>query len=185
MRELSSKEFDHWINQMCFDCKKGTGIYPSMLDYLSHYPIKRNDNYNIHVVNHDTIVRSQWVMTKYITDFRLTNYISGKTGWARMSDYDEWSNRYALGIAWARYCGYEIPKIKDYLTESDFENLKSGTILKTDDSNEKITFIGLDPICSNFFLAYTTFPLKDGIPVVGQFKIAQDTYFIDNEVKMK
>ena len=100
MRELSSKEFDYWIDRMCFDCRKGTGIYPSMLDYLFHYPIKRNDNYNIHVVNHDTIVHSQWIMTKYNTDFRLTNYLSGKTGWARMNDYDEWSNRYALGIAW-------------------------------------------------------------------------------------
>jgi hypothetical protein len=85
--------------------------------------------------------------------FTISNVANGKFGYAYCHPYEVPDLNIALGVAWARYCGEEIPKIKKYLTKEEFVNLENGICICDEDGNN-YTVIGKDLISEDCLVVY-------------------------------
>lgn len=53
---------------------------------------------------------------------RVTNICTGKTGVAKCNKKDRFDSTIGVGIAWAKYCGVELPKVVEITTAKKLQN---------------------------------------------------------------
>ena len=167
MRYLLENDWVKWILGKRNDCLNTTKIGMDKIVCLERYPLKSfktgkfsdDDTYLVphksYVANsYKSIFNYPFVFTYVDNKFTISNVKNGKFGYAYCHTYNATDFNIALGVAWARYCGEEVPKIKKYLTKDEFENLSNGTYI-FDERGYKFIIIGKDPIFDNSGVAYT------------------------------
>lgn len=167
MRYLSENDWVKWILGKRNDCLSITKISMYKIMYLERYPFRsfklgKFSDDETYLMPHKSYAPDSYksifnypFIFSYIRDkFTISNVNNGKFGYAYCHPYEVPDLNIALGVAWTRYCGEEVPKIKKYLTKDEFANLDNGTYI-FDEQGYKFLTIGKDPIFDNSVIAYT------------------------------
>lgn len=150
----TEKQFEHWVERILNDCKRVSGIEASDLEFLFHYPISVSaTDRNVKVIKKTLDKANVISCGEYILSlsadkkkFRITNPISGKTGYSKMYKGEiAFNYRTALAIAWARYCKDEIPRVKVSLNTENMKNLTYGTVIVDTETGSEYIVIGQHP----------------------------------------
>lgn len=167
MRYMFENDWLKWILGKRNDCLNTTKISMDKIVYLERYPLRSfksgkfsdDETYlmphkSYHTNSNKSIFNYPFVFTYVNNKFTISNVKNGKFGYAYRSMYEADNDfNIALGVAWTRYCGEEIPKIKKYLTKEEFTNLENGICICDDDGDEFFV-IGKDIVSENCLVVY-------------------------------
>lgn len=112
---MTRNQFNRWVNTQLKECKRVTGISKEDVEYAAfvHFPeikTKRNIEHGVFGRdNNDTFC----IVIFDNNRLRLINVETGKSGLARKHPNDELDYGIGLAVAWANYCGIDIPKLDE------------------------------------------------------------------------
>ena len=154
MIKYTEKQFEYWVERMLSECTRVSGVEASDLEFLFHYPISMSaTDRNVKVIKKAVDKANVISCGEYILSlsadrkkFRITNPISGKTGYSKMHKGEiAFNYRTALAIAWARYCKDEIPMVKVSLNTETMKNIVYGTVIVDTETGSEYIFVGQHP----------------------------------------
>lgn len=134
---MTRNQFDRWVNTQLRECERVTGLEPldintsvmcniqkrrqskgldAELSEMCNLPtnslFESVDPFTISYMNEDN-GKFAVVVFNNGNNLRLINVETGKSGLARKHPNDELNYYIGLAVAWANYCGIDIPKLDE------------------------------------------------------------------------
>lgn len=177
---MTKKQFDRWVESHYYDCVRSTGITTEVIESLASVYLFTNNDVKYNYFNYKASFEKHFIVSlsgKRSKTLRIINMKTGKTGYSSVDTTTETFDIFiGIAIAWARYCGEEIPtEIEEdtveqhYLTIDDFKNMKYGTRIRVigDDGKPSFpyTFVAMHPAWENVIIFVKGYGITDDMNI--------------------